>query len=81
VDRSARLQTVSQRQNPDLHRLISLFSGASGVPAVLNTSLNVDGMPIVESPADAIECFRRAPGLDAIFIGSLKVTRDRKAQQ
>jgi carbamoyltransferase len=80
VDRSARLQTVSEPQNPNLHRLIKLFAKASGVPAILNTSLNVDGMPIVESPGDAIECFRRAPGMDAIYVGPYKVTRDEKAQ-
>jgi carbamoyltransferase len=80
VDRSARLQTVSERQNPDLHRLIMLFTQASGTPAVLNTSLNVDGMPIAESPGDAIECFRRAPGMDTIFVGPFKVTRGEKAQ-
>jgi carbamoyltransferase len=80
VDGSARLQTVSEHQNPDLHRLIALFTQVSGIPAVLNTSLNVDGMPIVESPADAVECFQRAPGMDVIFVGRFKVTRDEKAQ-
>jgi carbamoyltransferase len=81
VDCSARLQTVSERQNPDLHRLIRLFTQASGTPAVLNTSLNVDGMPIAESPSDAIECFRRAPGMDAIFVGPFKLTRGEKAER
>jgi carbamoyltransferase len=80
VDGSARLQTVSEHQNPDFHGLIELFRQLTGIPAVLNTSLNVDGMPIVESPGDAIECLRRSPGMDAIFIGPFKVTRNEKAQ-
>ena len=79
VDMSARLQTVTEHQNPELHRLIALFTEVTGVPAVLNTSLNVDGMPIVESPQDAIECFLRAPGMDTIFIGGIRVTRADKA--
>jgi carbamoyltransferase len=80
VDQSARLQTVSARQNPDFHRLIRRFMHVSGHPALLNTSLNIDGMPIVESPGDAIDCFKRAPGMDAIFVGPFKVTRNEKAQ-
>lgn len=75
VDKSARLQTVSADQNTIFHRLVAKFSDVAGSPAILNTSLNVDGMPIVESPADGIECFRRSPGMDALFLGSIKVTR------
>lgn len=75
VDKSARLQTVSADQNIVFHRLVSQFADLTGCPAILNTSLNVDGMPIVESPADGIECFRSSAGMDALFIGSMKVTR------
>lgn len=79
VDMSARLQTVAEQQNPELHRLVALFTQVTDVPAVLNTSLNVDGMPIVESPRDAIECFLRAPGMNTIFIGGFRVARADKA--
>jgi len=76
VDRTARLQTVSAMQNPEMYRLVTLFEQATGIPALINTSLNVDGMPIVEQPSDAIECFRRAAGMDVLMIGpDLKVTR------
>jgi carbamoyltransferase len=75
VDNSARLQTVSAEQNPLFHRLISEFANLTGSPAILNTSLNVDGMPIVETPADAVQCFRSSPGMYAICLGSIKVTR------
>jgi carbamoyltransferase len=75
IDGSARLQTVSADQNPILHELIARFSRTTGVPALLNTSMNVDGMPIVESPADAFECLRRAPGLDTLYLGGYRITR------
>jgi|GEM_PF-2941222 len=75
VDGSARLQTVSATQNPVFYDLVDRFTRVSGVPAVLNTSLNVDGMPIVETPADAIECLRRAPGMHALHMGGFRVTR------
>lgn len=75
VDGSARLQTVSPDQNPMFHDLVDRFTRTTGVPAVLNTSLNVDGMPIVETPTDAVECLRRAPGMHALHIGGYRVTR------
>ncbi len=50
VDDSARLQTVSERDSPLYHRLISAFFRLTGVPMVLNTSFNRKGQPIVESP-------------------------------
>jgi carbamoyltransferase len=75
VDNSARLQTVSRHQDVDLHRLVTTFRELTGVPTLLNTSLNVDGMPIVESPHDAVDCFTRATGMDVLFLGSFKVTR------
>lgn len=75
VDHSARLQTVSPPQNPLFHDLVTRFATVTGSPAILNTSLNVDGMPIVETPADAIECLRRAPGMDILYLGSIRVTR------
>jgi carbamoyltransferase len=80
VDRSARLQTVSADQNPTFHRLVTRFTESTAVPAVLNTSLNVDGMPIAESPADAVECLRRAHGMHALYLGSNKVTLSRIGQ-
>lgn len=57
VDGSARVQTVSMEENPRFHSLISAFERKTGVPVVLNTSFNVKGEPIVNTPADAIRCF------------------------
>lgn len=74
VDGSARLQTVGATQNPTFHRLVSSFAARTGVPALLNTSLNVDGMPIVETPRDALECLRRAEAMDVLYLGRNRVT-------
>jgi len=68
VDGSGRLQTVSQRTNPLYHALISKFFKKTGVPIVLNTSLN-ENEPIVRTPLEAMRCFLRTD-MDAIAIGS-----------
>lgn len=57
VDGSARVQIVSERMSPDYHRLIRAFGEITGVPVVLNTSFNLRGEPIVNSPADALTTF------------------------
>jgi len=68
VDGTARLQTVSQSQNPLLYRLIAAFERHTTVPIVLNTSFNIQGEPIVCSPNDAVRTFYSC-GLDALIIG------------
>ncbi len=67
VDGSARVQTVSEAGNRDFHRLISAFKKKSGCSVVLNTSFNVRGEPIVESPAQAYRCFMRT-GMDCLVM-------------
>ena len=74
VDGSTRLQTVSKETNPLYHRLISEFGQKSGVPVVLNTSFNVMGEPIVESPLNALRCFY-STGLDDLVIGNFVVSK------
>lgn len=56
-DGTARVQTVSAQHNPDFHRTISEFHRLTGVPVMINTSFNVNGEAIVETPMDAIESF------------------------
>jgi carbamoyltransferase len=56
VDHTTRPQTVSPDVNPNYHRLISAFHRLTGVPMVINTSLNVNREPIVETPIDALIC-------------------------
>lgn len=73
VDGTARLQTVSGDVVPDYHRLISAFQRRTGIPMVLNTSLN-DQEPICCTPADAASCFDRA-GFDALVVEDFALAR------
>ena len=76
VDGSARVQTVTAARNGLFHALLTAFEARTGCPALVNTSFNVRGEPIVHSPADAARVFRRTH-LDALAIGPFVVTRDR----
>ena len=67
VDGTSRVQTVTREQNLVFHRLISSFQELTGVPMVLNTSFNLAGEPIVETPIDALDCFLRSK-LDCLFL-------------
>ena len=73
VDGSGRLQTVSARTNPAYYRLIKAFEALTGVPIVLNTSFN-ENEPIVETPAQALDCFLRTK-MDAIVLNTTLVRR------
>jgi carbamoyltransferase len=57
INGTSRIQTVNKEDNPFFYKIISHFKKISGVPAVINTSFNDKGEPIVCSPADAVECF------------------------
>ncbi len=57
VDKSARIQTVAKDQNPDFYDLILEFKKQTGCPVIINTSFNVRGEPIVNTPLDALKCF------------------------
>jgi carbamoyltransferase len=69
VDGSARLQTVRRETHPRYYNLIKKLGDKTGVPVVLNTSFNIQGEPVVESPKDALRCFY-STGLDALVIGN-----------
>ncbi|MCF6295270.1 MAG: carbamoyltransferase [Flavobacteriaceae bacterium] len=75
VDGSARLQTVSKDLNPRYHNLIKKLGDKTGIPVVLNTSFNIQGEPIVESPKDAIRCFF-STGLDYLVIGNYVIGKN-----
>jgi len=59
VDYSARIQTVHQDTNPRFHQLLTHFYKGTGCPLLVNTSFNVRGEPIVNTPEDAYRCFMR----------------------
>ena len=68
VDYSARVQTVHAADSPRYHALLSAFAARTGCAVLVNTSFNVRGEPIVESPLDAVRCFMRTE-MDALAMG------------
>ena len=69
IDFSARIQTVHEQTNPKYHQLISAFKKLTGCPVIINTSFNVRGEPIVNTPEDAYRCFMRTE-MDYLVIGN-----------
>lgn len=57
VDGSSRIQTVDAENNGRYYEVVKAFYEKTGVPCIVNTSFNVQGEPIVETPSDAIKCF------------------------
>jgi carbamoyltransferase len=71
---TGRLQTMRRDWNPRYNRLLELFSQATGVPVLMNTSFNLRGEPIVASPADAWNTFQNS-GLDVLVMGNCVVRK------
>ncbi|HEY7077493.1 MAG TPA: carbamoyltransferase C-terminal domain-containing protein, partial [Solirubrobacteraceae bacterium] len=74
VDGTARIQTVDRRDDPLMARVLERFEARTGVPVVVNTSLNTAGRPMVDDPRDALECFGSSP-VDVLAIGPYVVRR------
>lgn len=74
VDQTGRLQVIKKENNPSYYSIIKLFGKKTGVPVLLNTSFNLKGEPIVNSPQDALKTFFKS-GLDALFMGSYLITK------
>ena len=70
VDGSARIQTINRQQNPKYYDLISKFHDRTGCAVIINTSFNVRGEPIVESPRDALNCFLNTH-MDYLVMGNI----------
>jgi carbamoyltransferase len=73
-DDSSRIQTVTEELNPAFYRLLRQFKKLTGVGILLNTSMNRRGMPIVETPEQAVEFFASCP-LDALVLGRIVVEK------
>lgn len=76
VDGTGRLQTIDPAWNPLFFQLVSAFHGKTGIPLVLNTSLNIMGKPIVHSAEDAITLFATT-GLDCLVIGNRILSKEK----
>ncbi|MEU4211744.1 carbamoyltransferase C-terminal domain-containing protein [Streptomyces sp. NPDC026206] len=74
VDGTARIQTVDPAREPLVARTLAAFERRTGLPVVVNTSLNTAGRPMVDDPRDALECFGSAP-VDLLAIGPYAVRR------
>jgi len=74
TDFTSRVQTVSKEENCYMHEIISEFLNLTGIPALLNTSFNTRGRPIVMSPHDAIETFYSSP-IDLLCFGNIVIKR------
>ncbi|MBT2470626.1 carbamoyltransferase [Streptomyces sp. ISL-66] len=75
VDGTARIQTVDPAREPLVARMLAEFERRTGLPVVVNTSLNTAGRPMVDDPRDALECFGSSP-VDLLAIGPYAVWRD-----
>ena len=74
VDGTARIQTVDDADEPLVALMQAGFERRTGLPVVVNTSLNTAGRPMVDDPRDALECFGSAP-VDVLAIGPFLVRR------
>ncbi len=79
VDNSARIQTVDFKVNPRFYDLLKAFEKKTGVPVLVNTSFNVRGEPIVESPKDAYLCFMRTH-IDFLCIGNFLLKKSDQSE-
>ena len=75
VDGTARVQTVREATNPRLYRLLKEFDALTGVPVLINTSFNVKGEPIVETPQDAMICFLTT-GIDHLVLHDTLISKN-----
>jgi carbamoyltransferase len=71
---TSRLQTVTRAQNPFMHAVLTAFGRRTGVPLLINTSLNVKGKPICGTPEMALDCLANS-GLDALLLEGRWVTK------
>lgn len=74
-DGTGRLQTVDKQFNERYYNLINEFKKITGIPMILNTSFNIMGNPIIESPNDAIKCFL-GNGIDYLVLGDFIIKKE-----
>ena len=79
VDYSARIQTVDKETNKVYYNLIKKFKELTNCPILVNTSFNVRGEPIVNTPKDAFNCFMGTE-LDRLVIGNFYLEKDKQPQ-
>jgi carbamoyltransferase len=76
VDGTGRIQSVTKQGNLRFYKLIKAFFDITGVPVLLNTSFNVKGEPIIETPEDALRCFLKTQ-IDILSIGDYLLMKNK----
>lgn len=71
---TGRLQTIRKEWNPRYYNIVHKFGQATGIPVLLNTSFNLRGEPIVESPANAYSTFSKS-GIDSLVLGNFMIKK------
>jgi len=79
VDYSARIQTVHKETNIKYYKLLKKFKEITGCPILVNTSFNVRGEPIVNTPLDSFNCFM-GTDLDRLVVGNFYLQKDKQNQ-
>jgi len=74
VDGTARVQTVRREQNAKMYELLTEFEARTGVPVLINTSFNIKGEPIVETPREAMNCFIYT-GIDYLALHNMLISK------
>lgn len=77
VDNTGRIQTVTKEENGLFYDLVVEFEKLTAIPVILNTSFNIKGMPIVNSPEDALHCFFSTE-MDYLVMGNYLVAKDKR---
>lgn len=80
VDYSARVQTVTEKENPSFYALLKRFEGRTGCSVLVNTSFNVRGEPVICTPDDAYRCFVNTE-MDYLAIGNFLLERTAQPAQ
>ena len=76
LDNTARVQTVDNKYSPEFYKILREFENISGFPILLNTSFNVNGEPIVNSPDDALNTFFNS-GLDFLILNNILISKNK----
>lgn len=80
VDGTIRIQTVNEKENPEMYKLLTAFKKETGFGVLINTSFNIKGEPIVCTPYDAVHSFVRAD-IDYLVIGEFIAAKPEKAEK
>jgi carbamoyltransferase len=74
-DQTCRLQTVDKKSNPIIYKLLLLIEKKTGIPVLMNSSFNVAGEPIVDTPTEALNTFQKSK-VDVLYINNQRYAKE-----